>query len=77
MVYNVYFYSLMSYGLIFWGNSSYSTKIFLLQKKVMRIIAIIRNRVSCRDCLQKLKILPLQSQYVLSILMFVIQNTDQ
>ena len=41
MVYKAYFHSLMSYGLIFWGNSSFRTKIFCLQKKVIRIIAII------------------------------------
>jgi len=44
MVYKAYFHSLMSFGLIFWGNSSYSTKIFQFQKKDIRIIASIRNR---------------------------------
>jgi hypothetical protein len=33
MVYYAYFYSIMNYGIILWGNSSYSVNIFRLQKK--------------------------------------------
>jgi hypothetical protein len=32
MVYFTYFHSVMNYGIIFWGNSGYSNKIFILQK---------------------------------------------
>jgi hypothetical protein len=32
------------------------------------------NRVSCRNLFKKLQILPLTSQYMLSLLMFVVQN---
>jgi hypothetical protein len=32
------------------------------------------NRVSCRNLFKKLQILPLTSQYILSLLMFVVQN---
>jgi hypothetical protein len=34
------------------------------------------NRVSCRNLFKKLQILPLTSQYMLSLLMFVVQNTN-
>jgi hypothetical protein len=34
------------------------------------------NKASCRDLLKKLYILPLQSQYMFSILMFVVKNKD-
>jgi hypothetical protein len=34
------------------------------------------NRNSCRQLFKKLGILPLQSQYILSLLSFVIQNKD-
>jgi hypothetical protein len=51
--------------------------IFELQKKVIRIITGIRNRNSRRDYLKKkIKILPLQSKCLLSILMFVVQNMN-
>jgi hypothetical protein len=32
------------------------------------------NRVSCRNLFKKLQILPLTSQYMLSLLIFVVQN---
>ena len=38
----------MNYGLIFWGNSSHSAKIFKIQKNVFRIITGYRGRDSCR-----------------------------
>jgi hypothetical protein len=66
----------MTYGIIFWGNSYYSNTIFSLQKKTLRIIVRIRDRDSCREHLKKLKILPLKSQYILSIALFVVNNRN-
>ena len=64
MVYYSYFRLIMTCGVTFWGNSYYSTNIFRLQKKTIRIIMRIRNRDSCREHFRKLKILTLQSQYI-------------
>jgi hypothetical protein len=33
LVYFAYFYSNMSYGIIFWGNSTDSNKVFYIQKR--------------------------------------------
>ena len=66
----------MTYGIIFWGNSYYSTTIFRLQKRTIRIIVGLRSRDSCREYFKKLKILPLQSQYILLLLLFVISNRN-
>ena len=66
----------MTYGIIFWGNSYYSTTIFRLQKWTIRIIVGFRSRDSCREYFKKLKILPLQSQYMLSLLLFVISDRN-
>jgi hypothetical protein len=60
MVYYSYFHSIMTYGLIFWGNSYYSNIIFRLQKRTIRIIVGIRDRDSCREHFRKLRILPLR-----------------
>jgi hypothetical protein len=55
MVYYSYFYSIMTFGLIFWGNSHHSNIIFRLQKSIIRIIVGIRVRDSCREHFKKLK----------------------
>jgi hypothetical protein len=64
-VYFSYFHSIMTYGLIFWGNSPLCIRIFRLQKRVIRIITNSRSSDSCRELFKKLKILPLCSQYIL------------
>jgi len=73
-VYYSYFHSIMTYGLIFWRNSHHSNIIFRLQKRIIRIIVWIRGRDSCRQHFKNLKILPLQSQYIYSLLLFVIDK---
>jgi hypothetical protein len=48
--------------------------------KKKKAISIIKNpisRDSCRDLFKTLKILPLQSQYIFSVLCFVVKNIDQ
>jgi hypothetical protein len=76
MVYHAYFHSIMQFGIIFWGNSSYTKSVFCVQKRVLRIIAGTGYRNSCRQLFKTLKILPLQSQYIYSLLCFVVNNFD-
>jgi hypothetical protein len=66
----------MSYGIMFWGNSSNSTIIFKMQKKAIRIMEGCGYRVSCRDLFKKFQILPLTSQYILSLLLFIVENKN-
>ena len=77
ITYFSYAHSIMSYGLIFWGNSTESDDIFKIQKRIIRIITNSNKNASCRDLFKKLKILPLQSQYIYSILLFIIKHKDQ
>ena len=44
------------------------------QKRMVRIMMGYRNRVSCRSLFKKLEILPLTSQYILLLMLFVIKN---
>ena len=37
----------------------------------------VGNRESCRELFKKLNILPLHSQYILSLLLFVVKNIDE
>jgi hypothetical protein len=46
MVYCAYFHSILSYGKIFWGNSTDKIKIFKMKKKAIRIITGNKNKDS-------------------------------
>jgi len=39
----------MSYGIIFWGNSSHSEEIFKIQEIIIRIIMNSNKNASCRQ----------------------------
>jgi len=71
MVYLLIVHSIISYG-IFWGVSTHSKIIFKIQKRIIRIIMNSGNKDSCRDLFKKLNILPPKSQYIFSLLMFVV-----
>jgi len=77
MVYFAYIQSIISYRIIFWGggNQPYGDKIFKIQKRVIRIITSSRPRDSCRELSKNLEILPLYSQYIYSISIYVVKNT--
>jgi len=68
---------IMTYGLIFWRKSPDIIKIFRLQKKIIRIVMGCRRRDSCRKFFLNLGILPLPSQYILSLLLFMIRKKNQ
>jgi hypothetical protein len=72
-----YFHSVMSYCIIFWGSSPLGILIFRIQKRVIRIITDSRSHDSFWQLLKKLKILPLQSQYIFSLLLFMTKNSEQ
>jgi hypothetical protein len=74
MIYYSLFHSVLAYGILFWGISSSSLKLFKLQKRVVRIMTDQGNRTSCRELFKKLEISPLKSQYIFSILLFVVKN---
>ena len=72
-----YVHSIMPYGIIFWGNSPHSSNIFKLQKRALRLIMNVDNRVACCELFKKLNILPQHSQYILSLLLFVVNNMEE
>ena len=49
MLYFSYVHSVMSYGIIFWGNSHHSNNIFKIQKGIIRIITNTGSRDSFRQ----------------------------
>ena len=77
IIYFSYVQSIITYGIIFLGISPYSHGIFKLQKRVIRIIMNVNNRESCCQFFKTLQILPLYSQYMKSIALFVVKNIDE
>lgn len=75
-VYYSYFNAIINYGLPFWGNSPHAIKIFRMQKRIIRIMMGCGNRASCRNLFRRLEILPLGSQYILSLMLFVVKNKN-
>jgi len=61
-VYYSYFNAIINYGLLFWGNSPHSIKIFKMQRRIIRIMIGCKNRVLCRNLFRRLEILPFVSQ---------------
>ena len=66
-------HSIISYGIIFWGNLTQSEEIFETQNRINRIIMNSSKNASCQQLFKELNILPIQSQYIFSIILFVIK----
>jgi hypothetical protein len=76
IIHHSLFHSIMSYGIMLWGNSWHSSVIFKMQKRVIRILVGYGCREYCRQLFKELKILTLLSQYIFSLLLFVVNNRD-
>jgi len=76
MVYHSYFHSIINYGIVFWGNSSYSHSIFKLQKRIISIIMGVGMRDSCTTFLKILYILPHLTIYKFTLLLFMVNNKN-
>jgi hypothetical protein len=75
-VYFSYFHSVITYGIMFWGNSSHAERVFKLQKRVVRIMKGCGPINSCTKHFRDLSILPLRSQYIYSLMIFVVKNRE-
>jgi hypothetical protein len=73
MIYHAYFHSIVAYAVIFWGNS---TEVFLLQKSIIRIMMGISPRNTCRPLFKSLRIMTVSSQYILSLMKFLLNNLE-
>ena len=74
VIYYSHFHSIISHGIIFWGNSTPSSRVFRMQKRIIRIMMGSRSRNSCRKLFISLKILPVPSLYIFFLLRFVIKK---
>lgn len=76
-VYFAYFHSLISYGLIFWGNSCEASRVFLAQKRAIRLLAGTCMREPCKPHFQRLGILPLPSLFIFQCFIFFKSNPNR
>jgi hypothetical protein len=70
------FHFVLEYGMIFWGNSANVDKVFELQKRIVRIMAGVRSRCSCRGLFKRLDISPVPCQYIFSLMTFFVDNLE-
>lgn len=77
LVYFSYFHCLMSYGILLWGHAADANCVFILQKRAVRAIYNLGNRVSLRDKFGESGILTFASQYIYENLLYVQKNKHQ
>jgi hypothetical protein len=71
IIYFAHIHTIMSYGIIFWGNSSSAKKVFLLQKKIIRIITNTKQRDSCTETFKNMQIMTIFPIYILNNTIYV------
>ena len=83
VVYHAYSYSIMQYGIIFWGSSESALRaVFVAQKKLVRCLAGERYwpaqepLCSCRPLFERLELLPVFSIYLFECCKFARRHPD-
>lgn len=74
MVYHAQVSSRLRYGVCFWGSSTQSVDVFISQKRIIRIIAGLSSRHSCRNLFRKFKILTLVCVLIFELCVFIYKN---
>jgi hypothetical protein len=75
-VYFAYIHTFITYGLPFWGNAVNSKNVFIIQKRIIRVIMNVNPRTSCQGFFKQLNILPFYSQYMYSLLLLIAKNVS-
>nr|CAH7759623.1 unnamed protein product [Callosobruchus chinensis] len=74
---NVYYataHSAISYCIVLWGQAKDVQRVFILQKRIMRLIFKIPYKSSCREAFKRHRILTVTSIYILKTLVYFFQN---
>ncbi len=73
-VYYAQIHSVLCYGVVVWGNSSYAGKLFISQKRAIRICCNVPSRTHCKELFINLQVLSFPSLYVLHLLCYAKLN---
>jgi hypothetical protein len=68
--------SILKYGIVFSGNSTYIKRVTQLQKKTMRTMMGVHSRSSSRPIIKALKIRIISAQYASSIMTFLAHDLE-
>ena len=71
-----YVNSVLSYGIINWGNSTRITDVLIMQKRIIRTMCYKPITYSCRSLFKQLNILTVVSVYILNCVMYVKRNAE-
>jgi hypothetical protein len=77
IVYYASFHTHLRYGITIWGNDPHSKQIFVLQKKVIRLMCNVTKQISCRDLFRLLGILPLPCLYIYEMVCWMKYRQDK
>ena len=75
-VYYANIHAHIRYGILNWGLSSFASRVFLIQKYAVRILAGLSPRELCRASFKSLKILTLSGIYILEACVYVFKNKN-
>ncbi|PSN42994.1 hypothetical protein C0J52_22941 [Blattella germanica] len=67
VAYFAYFQSIMKYGLVIWGNSAHTTRVFKLQKKAVRILTNSANNINKYDIRSDFHLYNTRQQHIFNI----------
>lgn len=73
-VYHAQIGSRLRYGVTFWGSSTFMADVLVAQKRVLRCLAGLRPRESCREVFKSLGILTVVSVYVFELAVYIHKN---
>lgn len=76
ILYYANFESVLKYGIIFWGRDSMTQNIFVIQKRLIRIIKKMSYLQSCRSVFKSLGIMTIFAVYIYECLMFFFRNKN-
>lgn len=76
MVYHAQVSSRLRYGVCFWGSSTLSMDVFLAQKRILRCIARVSTRQSCRELFKNFNILTFVGVFIYEMSVFIFKNKN-
>lgn len=73
-MYYAYVFSRLSYGIIFWGNSTMAKDVFIGQKRIIRCLTDLKNSESCRPACINHKLLTLPCIFIFELALYTFDN---